>query len=348
MLILIIIIICVIVHLNKKANEKMIAESPMKPNELDRFRLPETRGFARVSLPVTNEYRVPMDSFVAFDVETANAQPYSICSISAVKVENRQFTGSVTSLIKPPEAKFTNSHVHGITWSKVRNSPTFKEFYESTFRDFIKGFPLVAHNANFDMGCLIYTAKTEGITLDKPLLFADSLQSARYTYRNLENYKLDTICKYLNLDLNHHESLSDAKACAQIMQDTMDKGTVPIIKSLYRFSEELFVKAVLYEAKIYAGGLSYESLYKEKPKNYSKEDFIRDFVNPGTYARLVDVSNEIELNKLHKADLQKILADAGLPTKGLKKDLIAAIIEKKLAPPLPADYVHQYKIREDK
>ena len=97
MALLIVIVIFVVVILNKKAKDRMIAESPMKPNELDRFRLPETRGFARVSLPVTNEYRVPMDSFVAFDVETANAQPYSICSISAVKVENRQFTGSVTS-----------------------------------------------------------------------------------------------------------------------------------------------------------------------------------------------------------------------------------------------------------
>ena len=198
------------------------------------------------------------------------------------------------------------------------------------------------------MGCLIYTAKTEGIVLDKPLLFADSLQSARYTYRNLKDYKLDTICKYLNFDLNHHESLSDAKACAQIMQDTIDKGTIPIIKSLYKFSEELFVKSVLYEAETYVGGISYESLYKEKPKNYTKDDFIRDFVNPGTYARLVDVSNEIELNKLHKVDLQKILADAGLPTKGLKKDLIATIIEKGIAPPLPDGYVHQYKINRDK
>ncbi|WP_367317825.1 hypothetical protein [Acidaminococcus intestini] len=42
--------------------------------------------------------------------------------------------------------------------------------------------------------------------------------------------------------------------------------------------------------------------------------------------------------------MQKILADAGLPTKGLKKDLIATIIEKGIAPALPENYIHVYKL----
>lgn len=344
---ILIIIIFAIWYYKKKKKEALEAEAPMKSYELAPFRLVEINGFARVDLPVSNEYRVPMDSFVAFDVETANAQPYSICSISAVKVENGKITDSITSLIKPPETKFTNTKVHGITWKMVRTAPTFKEFYESAFHNFIKGYLLVAHNAQFDMGCLLHTAKTERITLDKPLIFADSLQSARYIYRKLPNHKLDTICAYLNLSLDHHESLSDARACAQIMLDTIDKGAVPIIKSLYGPSEELFVKTILYEAKIYVGGITYESLYKEKPNGYTKEDFVRDFVNPGNYAQLVDVSNEVELNKLHKPDLQKILADAGFSTKGLKKDLIAVIIDNGLAPALPKNYIHQYKLKEN-
>lgn len=331
----------------KKQEAELEAEAPFYSEFLDAYRLPESHGFARMHLPVTNQYRVPIDSFVAFDVETANAQPYSICSISAVKVDHGQITDSITSLIKPPETKFTNTRINGITWDMVRTAPTFKEYYESTFHDFIKGYVLVAHNAQFDMGCLLHTAKTEGIALDNPLLFADTLQSARYTYRGLPNHKLDTICKHLNISLDHHDSLSDARACALIMLDTMKRKTIPIVKSLFGPSKDLFVKTVLYEAEVYAGGISYEYLYDEKPDSYTKEDFIRDFVDPGNYAHLVDASNETELKKLHKPELQKILADAGLPTKGLKKDLIATIIEKGIAPALPENYIHRYKVKEN-
>lgn len=330
----------------KKQEAELEAEAPFYSEFLDAYRLPESHGFARMHLPVTNQYRVPIDSFVAFDVETANAQPYSICNISAVKVDHGQITDSITSLIKPPETKFTNTRINGITWDMVRTAPTFKEYYESTFHDFIKGYVLVAHNAQFDMGCLLHTAKTEGIVLDNPLLFADTLQSARYTYRELPNHKLDTICKHLNISLDHHDSLSDARACALIMLDTMKRKTIPIVKSLFGPSKDLFVKTVLYEAEVYAGGISYEYLYDEKPDGYTKEDFIRDFVDPGNYAHLVDISIEKELKKLHKPELQKILADAGLPTKGLKKDLIATIIEKGIAPALPENYIHVYKVRD--
>ncbi len=348
-LILIIIIYVVWRYIHKRKEKRraqLEAEAPMTSLELAPFRLPESNGFARVSLPVSNKYKVPIDGFVAFDVEPANAQPYSICSISAVKVENGKIVGSITSLIKPPEIKFTNTRIHGITWEMVRTAPTFKEFYESAFHDFIKGCVLVAHNAQFDMGCLLHTAKTEGIVLDNPLLFADTLQSARYTYRELPNHKLDTICKHLNISLDHHDSLSDARACALIMLDTMKRKTIPIVKSLFGPSKDLFVKTVLYEAEVYAGGISYEYLYDEKPDGYTKEDFIRDFVDPGNYAHLVDISIEKELKKLHKPELQKILADAGLPTKGLKKDLIATIIEKGIAPALPENYIHVYKVRD--
>lgn len=330
-------------HKKKAALEK---EAPMPKSVVQKFMLPASNGFARMSLPVTNRYNLPVDGFVAFDVETANEQPYSICSISAVKVQGSSIVDVITSLIKPPETRFTNTRIHGITWEKVRNAPTFKEYYESMLHDFIKGYVLVAHNAQFDMGCLLHTAKTEGIVLDNPLLFADTLQSARYTYRELPNHKLDTICKHLNISLDHHDSLSDARACALIMLDTMKRKTIPIVKSLFGPSKDLFVKTVLYEAEVYAGGISYEYLYDEKPDGYTKEDFIRDFVDPGNYAHLVDVSNETELKKLHKPELQKILADAGLPTKGLKKDLIATIIEKGITPALPENYIHVYKVRD--
>lgn len=343
-ILVLIIAFCYYRHKKKAALEE---EAPMPKSEVQKFMLPASNGFARMSLPVTNRYNLPVDGFVAFDVETANEQPYSICSISAVKVQGSSIVDVITSLIKPPETRFTNTSIHGITWEKVRNAPTFKEYYESTLHDFIKGYVLVAHNAQFDMGCLLHVAEAEGISLDKPLLFADSLQSARYVYRDLPNHKLDTICRHLGIDLDHHDSLSDARACARIMRDTIQKGASPIIKSLFCPSQELFVKNVLRRARVTCGGMRFGDLYTEAPEEYTEVDFIRDFVNPGKYAKLKDVTTEHQLNKLRKPELKKILEEAGLPSIGLKKDLISLIIEKGIAPPLPEGYQHIYRIDEE-
>lgn len=334
-------------HKKKAALEAALEkEAPMAKSELQRFRLPVANGFARMSLPVTNRYNLPVDGFVAFDVETANEQPYSICSISAVKVQGSSIVDVITSLIKPPETRFTNTRIHGITWGKVRNAPTFKEYYESTFHDFIKGYVLVAHNAQFDMGCLLHVSEVEGISLDKPLLFADSLQSARYVYRDLPNHKLDTICRHLGIKLDHHDSCSDARACAQIMRDAIQRGANPIIKSLFGPSQDLFVKSVLRRARLTCEGMSFDDLYAEMPEGYTEADFIRDFVDPGKYAKLKDVSYENQLSKLRKPELKKIVEDAGLPSKGLKKDLIALIIDNGIAPALPEGSRHFYRLEE--
>ncbi|WP_329757566.1 exonuclease domain-containing protein [Acidaminococcus intestini] len=334
-------------HYRNKKNPTSKSKATMPEGGLKKLILPSSNGFARMTLPITNRYAVPVDGFVAFDVETANEQPYSICSISAVKVQGSSIVDVITSLIKPPETRFTNTRIHGITWEKVRSAPTFKEYYESTLHDFIKGYVLVAHNAQFDMGCLLHVAEAEGISLDKPLLFADSLQSARYVYRDLPNHKLDTICRHLSIDLDHHDSLSDARACARIMRDTIQKGANPIIKSLFCPSQELFVKSALRKARLTCGGMSFGDLYTEAPEGYTEDDFIRDFVNPGKYAKLKDVTKEHQLNKLHKPELKKILEEAEIPSKGLKKDLIALIIEKGIAPPLPEGCQHIYRLDEE-
>ena len=94
--------------------------------------------------------------------------------------------------------------------------------------------------------------------------------------------------------------------------------------------------------------MCYEALYAEKPEGYTEADFIRDFVDPGKYAKLKDVSYEIQLNKLRKPELKKILEDAGIPSKGLKKDLIAIIIENGLAPALPEGFSHVYRLEDTK
>ena len=40
----------------------------------------------------------------------------------------------------------------------------------------------------------------------------------------LPNHKLDTLCAYLDIDLDHHQAGSDSRACAEILIDCLDRG----------------------------------------------------------------------------------------------------------------------------
>ena len=301
-------------------------ERPGIDHSLDPFRRPEYNGFARMDVCSRHTYRYPLDSFVAIDVETASPQPFSICSISAVKVENGQITDKITSLIRPPEKQFTNSHIHHITWDSVKDSPTFEEYYKSTLQDFIAGCVLVAHNASFDIGCLKHCSQVYSLNLPEPLLYIDTLEVARSAFPGLDNYRLPTICAVLGFKLDHHNSLSDAEGCAQILLQATERGEVPNIYNVdWADDIESFRKTVIYLANRYKNGISFNMLFNSAPlTNYKETDFIKEFVDTGI---LIDATKKVMLSKMKKAELQKILDDAGIEASGLKKDLIREIID---------------------
>lgn len=301
------------------------AERPGIDHSLDPFRRPEYNGFARMDICSRHTYQYPLDSFVAIDVETASPQPFSICSISAVKVENGQITDKITSLIRPPEKQFTNSHIHHITWDAVKDSPTFEEYYKSTLQDFIAGYVLVAHNALFDIGCLKHCNQVYSLNLIEPLLYIDTLEVARSTFPGLDSYRLPVVCAAVGFKLDHHNSLSDAEGCARILLQATERGIVPNIYNVDWVDDmESFRKTVIYLANRYKSGVSFNMLVSSAPlTGYKEADFIKEFVDTGI---LKDATKEVMLSKMKKAELQKILDDAGIEASGLKKDLIQEII----------------------
>ena len=65
--------------------------------------------------------------FVAVDVETANANMASICSIGAAVYEDGVLAGEWYSLIDPKDYfDGMNVSIHGIREVDVRGAPTFK------------------------------------------------------------------------------------------------------------------------------------------------------------------------------------------------------------------------------
>lgn len=164
-------------------------------------------------------------NFVAIDFETANRYPNSACSVGMVRVENLKITEEYYTLIKPPKMVFDpmNIQIHGIRPKDVVNQPQFDAIWETEILPFMKGLPLVAHNASFDMRVL--RALITDYDLHQPSIrYACTVTGARKTYDCLSNHRLSTVSEHLGISLNHHQALDDARACGKIMIDIFEKS----------------------------------------------------------------------------------------------------------------------------
>lgn len=154
-------------------------------------------------------------SFLAIDFETANQSRDSACSVGLVRVENAKIVHQSVHLIRPPYRDFIFTYIHGISWSDVAREPDFKALWK-VISPLFKGIGyLAAHNASFDSSVLRACTQRYGIsTPDLP--FTCSMKLARSQWE-LRPTKLPDVCRHLGIELKHHDALSDALACAQIV-----------------------------------------------------------------------------------------------------------------------------------
>jgi len=155
-----------------------------------------------------------MTTFVALDFETADHGRDSACSVGLIRVENDRIVQRVLYLIRPPRETFRFSHIHGIRWQDVADQPGFDKLWASIQPVLHGAAFLAAHNAAFDKGVL--HACCDLYSIPRPSQpFVCTVQLARKTW-NLRPTKLPNVCDYLGLQLEHHQALSDAEACARI------------------------------------------------------------------------------------------------------------------------------------
>lgn len=155
--------------------------------------------------------------FCGIDFETACGDPASACSVGLARVRDGRVTETFYSLINPPDwMTFWPAfiRIHGLTREKVRSAPDFGDLWPR-LKEFIGDDFLVAHNASFDRGVLTHCLAYYAIDVKAPR-FECSVKASRRKWPELENHKLDTVSGFLGLELDHHEALSDAIACAKI------------------------------------------------------------------------------------------------------------------------------------
>lgn len=146
--------------------------------------------------------------FTAIDFETANANYESICQVGLVRVEGGEIVKEIDLLVKPPENAYHwgHSRVHGIKKKDTINAPTFDEIWPQ-IEPYVFRKKIVAHNALFDTRCLRNVLKYYQIDIPP---FSSECTVKIY------NKNLAALCKEHQIELNHHDALSDAKACATL------------------------------------------------------------------------------------------------------------------------------------
>jgi len=152
---------------------------------------------------------------VAIDFETASRYKNSACAVGLIKVENGRIIEKKSMLIKPSSEYFEFTYIHGITWEDVKTEQTFNETWP-VMMEFIAGAEFIAaHNASFDKKVMKVCCQQYG--LDFPdIPFVCTVKLSREVWQ-LFPTKLPDVCRFLNLSLKHHDPLSDAEACANIV-----------------------------------------------------------------------------------------------------------------------------------
>ena len=157
-------------------------------------------------------------TFNAIDVETANADPSSICQIGVVRIIEGEIAESLSILVNP-EVRFNPSNVrlHGISEDTVKGSETLPQV-QARLRSVVDGMALVSHTS-FDRVALDRAMSRYGFDAIRAT-WLDSAAIARSAwperYRRT-GWSLANVAGDLGIAFRHHDAVEDARAASEIV-----------------------------------------------------------------------------------------------------------------------------------
>lgn len=178
--------------------------------------------------------------FVAIDVETANANMYSICQIGVAEYVNGKLSAEWSSFVDPEDYfDDMNVFVHGITEDDVEDAPTFETVFPM-LQEYLNDTVAVCHT-HFDRVSIAQAAERYAL----PPLEVTWLDSARVARRAWEEfawggYGLANVCSAIGYEFKHHDALEDAKAAAHVLLAAIDKTGLDVNGWITRVERPIF------------------------------------------------------------------------------------------------------------
>lgn len=213
----------------------------------------------------SGEERDVSNRYIVFDVETPNGRNNRMSAIGVTVVEDDRIADEWYSLVNP-ECDFDDFNVSltGISPKDVENAPTFPQVWE-TLKPLFDSGVLIAHNAPFDMSVLAKCINAYEIDWKPEKEYACTVQMGRIVYPDLDNHKLDTMSRFLGINLGlHHDAGCDSRACAEILINYIKNGiNVENAKRIYDFNNICTVR----KRGVYHSEFSYETVKLNELKN---------------------------------------------------------------------------------
>jgi DNA polymerase-3 subunit alpha (Gram-positive type) len=158
------------------------------------------------------------DTFVVFDIETTgfSAEHNEIIEIGAVKVTNGVVADRFSEFVHPTEGVPPRiTELTSITNEMVSDAKPIEDVLPR-FLKFIGDAAVVAHNAEFDTSFI--TAKAAAMGIETDFTIVDTMTLTQFLVPTLNNYRLETLVKYFNVNtgFHHHRAVDDAEATAGI------------------------------------------------------------------------------------------------------------------------------------
>ena len=162
----------------------------------------------------------PLDgTFIVFDLETTGLNPASeeITEIAAVRVVEGEIRDAFQTYVnphKPIPAEITE--LTGISDETVADAPDLDKAVPEFLAWAGEGqYPLVAHNAGFDMGFLRTACQRLGI--EREFTSIDTLEMSRLMLPHMHKFKLNILAKELQVGpFEHHRASEDAAVLGRI------------------------------------------------------------------------------------------------------------------------------------
>jgi DNA polymerase-3 subunit epsilon len=165
---------------------------------------------------------------ICLDTETTglSREVDRIVEIGCVEIKNTIPTGRILHLYIDPRKPMPREAeaIHGLSDDFLRGKPLFRQIARE-FLDFIGDYPLVIHNAPFDVGMInAELARLSAPPLSNPIV--DTLLLSRKV-RPGKSHKLDAICNHYKIDISKrtkHGALLDCELLASVYRALQDGG----------------------------------------------------------------------------------------------------------------------------
>lgn len=208
----------------------MLRPSPSRIRQLGELRLGFSKASKRQmakSSAKKREGNFP-DTYIVIDIETSGLHPekHDIIELGAILVKEHEMTERFSVLVKP-QTPITSmiEEITGISNFMLEKEGVPISVAMKQFIDFLRDFPIISHNLEFDNGFL----RKGCANCNLPLISnrsIDTLALSRRRVKEVMNYKLSTLAVHFGIESTQtHRSLADCEITYQLFEKLIKLST---------------------------------------------------------------------------------------------------------------------------